>query len=108
MMTVKEIGKEAKETYDAIMQERSMFSTDKQWNYYLSEIVNQLMRELSTNLWEESDNEEKEMTQFEEIICPTFELDCPYCKDGLCKMEEMEGVKPFNECDSFYGMEEEE
>lgn len=58
-MTVKEVGKEAKETYNAIMQERNMFSTDAQWNYYLSEIVSRLMRELSTNLWEESDNEEK-------------------------------------------------
>ncbi len=58
-MNTKEVVKEAKETYNAIMMERGMFSTDKQWNYYLSEIVNQLMRELSTNLWEESNNEEK-------------------------------------------------
>ncbi len=58
-MTAKEVWEEAKNTHLAIMQERSMFSTDKQWNYYLSEIVNLLMRELSTNLWEETFNEEE-------------------------------------------------
>ena len=58
-MTTKEVGKEAKATYNAIMQERGMFSTDTQWNYYLTEIVSYLIREVSTNLWEESDIEEK-------------------------------------------------
>ena len=58
-MNTKEVWEEAKNTYLAIMQERNMFSTDKQWNYYLSEIVNQLIRELSTNLWEETFNEEE-------------------------------------------------
>lgn len=49
-MTTKEIGKEAKETYNAIMQGRGLFSTDKQWNYYLTEIVRQLILEVNTNL----------------------------------------------------------
>ena len=53
-MTTKEVGKEAKATYNAIMQERGMFSSDKQWNYYLTEIASQLIREVNTNLWEES------------------------------------------------------
>lgn len=56
-MTTKEVGKEAKATYNAIMQEREIFSSDKQWNFYLSEIIERLMRELNTNLWEESDEE---------------------------------------------------
>jgi len=56
-MTTKEVGKEAKSTYNAIMQEREMF-TDKQWRYYLSEIVRKIMGELNTCLWEESDIEE--------------------------------------------------
>lgn len=52
-MTTKEIGLEAKETYNAIMQERGMF-THIQWNYYLSNIVKHLINELDTNLWEET------------------------------------------------------
>ena len=58
-MTTKEVGKEARVTYNTIMQERGMFSSDTQWNYYLTEIVSHLIREVSTNLWEESDIEEK-------------------------------------------------
>ena len=113
MITVKEIGKEAKETYNAIMQERGMFSTNKQWNYYLTEIVNQLMREVSTNLWEESDNEEKEMAKIynEDMFpdCPVYDLSCPYLgSDGKCMMFKEENVLPYDECDAFYGMEEEE
>ena len=58
-MTTKEVGKEARATYNAIMQERGMFSSDTQWNYYLTEIASHFIREASTNLWEESDIEEK-------------------------------------------------
>lgn len=37
-MTTKEVGKEAKNTHLAIMQERSVFSTDRQWNYYYQKL----------------------------------------------------------------------
>lgn len=49
--------------------------------------------------------------------CPTWDYHCPYfCqKDkegegdfGLCLMQEMEGCSSVNECEAFYGIDEEE
>ena len=41
--------------------------------------------------------------------CPTLEWDCPYIDYcGWCKMYEKEGVTPYDECDAFYDLEEEE
>lgn len=36
------------------------------------------------------------------IHCPANGWDCPYYKNGLCKMEEMDGVENvYYECDDF-------
>ena len=49
--------------------------------------------------------------------CPTWDYHCPYfCHQdkegegdyGLCLMQEMEGCSPVNECEAFYGIEEED
>lgn len=49
--------------------------------------------------------------------CPTCDYHCPYfCHQdkegegdyGLCLMQEMEGRSPVNECEAFYGIEEED
>lgn len=48
--------------------------------------------------------------------CPICDYYCPYfCRQdkeregdyGLCLMQEMEGISPINECDAFYGIDEE-
>lgn len=37
------------------------------------------------------------------IECPMFDTTCPYCDDeGMCKMKEIEGCSPFDECEEFY------
>ena len=47
--------------------------------------------------------------------CPTWDYHCPYfCHQdkegegdyGLCLMQEMEGCSPVNECEAFYGIDE--
>lgn len=49
---------------------------------------------------------EKEM---DKIVCAVFDETCPYCdEEGYCRMEEDEGLLPFDECDAFYVFEEEE
>ena len=49
--------------------------------------------------------------------CPIWDYHCPYfChRDkegegdyGLCLMQEMEGCSPVNECEAFFGIDEEE
>ncbi len=58
-MTTEEINKEAKNVFLTIMQKKWKFSSDIQWNYYLTEIANRIMWEVNTNLWKESSNEEE-------------------------------------------------
>lgn len=49
----------------------------------------------------------KLMRKFPE--CPVYDPSCPYCSQtGICKMYEEEGCLPYDECDAFYGLEEEE
>lgn len=42
--------------------------------------------------------------------CPVDDWSCPYYHrdTGRCIMDVEEGVPPYNECDAFYGLEEEE
>ena len=42
--------------------------------------------------------------------CPVDDLDCPYyhIKSGKCRMYDREGVTPYDECDAFYGLDEED
>ena len=49
--------------------------------------------------------------------CPMWDYSCPYfCKQdkngegdfGLCLMQEMEGCSPVNECEAFFGVDEED
>ena len=40
------------------------------------------------------------------IECPTYDYECPYCKNGNCIMEEMEGADPREECDAFFDIDE--
>lgn len=42
------------------------------------------------------------------IVCAAFDETCPYCdEEGYCRMEEDEGLLPFDECDAFYVDDEE-
>lgn len=41
--------------------------------------------------------------------CPAQDWSCPYLGDnGKCLMYNEEGCLPYDECDEFYGLEEEE
>lgn len=41
--------------------------------------------------------------------CPAYDWSCPYLGDnGRCMMYKEEGCPPYDECDEFYGLEEEE
>ena len=40
--------------------------------------------------------------------CPVSDWSCPYYKSEWCSMYDEEGTSPFEECDAFYGMDEEE
>jgi len=42
--------------------------------------------------------------------CPVDDFDCPYyhIKSGKCRMYDREGVTPYDECDAFYGLDEED
>lgn len=41
--------------------------------------------------------------------CPAQDWSCPYLGDnGKCLMYDEEGCLPYDECDEFYGLEEEE
>ena len=42
------------------------------------------------------------------LICPAFDESCPYCKRGFCFMKDMTGDNPLDECDEWYGVEEDE
>ena len=42
------------------------------------------------------------------LICPAFDESCPYCKRGFCFMKDMTGDNPHDECDEWYGVEEDE
>jgi hypothetical protein len=47
--------------------------------------------------------------KMDKIVCAVFDETCPYCdEEGYCRMEEDEGLLPFDECDAFYVFEEEE
>ena len=39
----------------------------------------------------------------DKIVCPSNSamFDCPYYKNGYCKMLEKEGVRPDEECDDY-------
>lgn len=40
--------------------------------------------------------------------CPAQDWSCPYLGDnGRCMMYKEEGCPPYDECDEFYGLEEE-
>lgn len=38
--------------------------------------------------------------------CPIYDCDCPYFKNGYCRMKEMEGTDPEKECDAFFGSDD--
>ena len=40
------------------------------------------------------------------LECPIYDYDCPYCKNGYCCMQEIDGADPTEECDAFFGMED--
>lgn len=40
------------------------------------------------------------------VDCPIYDCSCPYCISGYCRMEEMDGADPREECDAFFGMED--
>ena len=42
------------------------------------------------------------------LICPAFDESCPYCKRGFCFMKDMTGDNPLEQCDEWYGVEEDE
>ena len=46
----------------------------------------------------------------ERPYCPVDDFSCPYysIKTGKCKMYDKEGCLPYDECDAFYGLEEDE
>lgn len=51
----------------------------------------------------------KKGNKMDRIVCAVFDETCPYCdEEGYCRMEEDEGLLPFDECDAFYVFEEEE
>lgn len=42
-------------------------------------------------------------------VCPVQDWSCPYLgKDGRCMMFKEENCLPYDECDAWYGLEEEE
>ena len=41
----------------------------------------------------------KESKEKEEVFCPTGDISCPYCAEGLCTMK-----NPWEECDDYYGV----
>ena len=41
----------------------------------------------------------KEPKEKEEVFCPTGDISCPYCAEGLCTMK-----NPWEECDDYYGV----
>ena len=40
------------------------------------------------------------------LECPIYDYECPYCKNGYCRMREMDGADPTEECDAFFGRED--
>ena len=69
-------------------------------------------------VWYHILTERKEIKKMSKLYkCPTCDYHCPYfCHQdkegegdyGLCLMQEMEGCSPVNECEAFYGIEEED
>lgn len=43
------------------------------------------------------------MSKEDKIVCPSNSaiFDCPYYKNGFCRMKEMEGTSPEGECDDY-------
>ncbi len=55
-----------------------------------------------TQIWKEAG--------YDTPYCPVDDWSCPYHHHdtGRCIMDVTEGVPPYDECDAFYGLEEEE
>jgi len=55
-----------------------------------------------TQIWKEAG--------YDTPYCPADDWSCPYYHrdTGRCIMDVEEGVPPYDECDEFYGLEEEE
>ena len=69
-------------------------------------------------VWYHILTERKEIKKMSKLYkCPIWDYHCPYfCHQdkegegdyGLCLMQEMEGCSPVNECEAFYGIDEDE
>lgn len=69
-------------------------------------------------VWYHIFTERKEIKKMSKLYeCPIWDYHCPYfCHQdkegegdyGLCLMQEMEGCSPINECEAFYGIDEED
>lgn len=40
--------------------------------------------------------------------CPMNDFLCPYFENGDCRMYDIDGGNPHEECDAFYGLDEDE
>ena len=68
------------------------------------------------DMWYHILTERKEIKKMSKLYkCPTWDYHCPYfCHQfkegegdyGLCLMQEIEGCSPVNECEAFYGIDE--
>lgn len=42
------------------------------------------------------------------VECPVGDFSCPYYENGDCCMSRIDGGDPYEECDAFFGMEDED